>query len=38
MTTLFRTVQSALDMKHVISAGPFIYYVVQEVFVWYVTN
>ncbi|KAK9753843.1 Methyltransferase domain [Popillia japonica] len=30
MTTLFRTVQSALDMKHVISAGPFIYYVVQE--------
>ncbi|GJQ85966.1 CDC45L [Trypoxylus dichotomus] len=29
-TTLFRTVQSALDMKHIISAGPFIYYIVQE--------
>ncbi|KAJ8956232.1 hypothetical protein NQ318_014963 [Aromia moschata] len=34
--TLFKTVQSALDMKQIISAGPFIYYIVQEGCVdWY---
>ncbi|XP_017780562.1 PREDICTED: cell division control protein 45 homolog [Nicrophorus vespilloides] len=27
---LFKTVQSALDMKHIVSAGPFVYYIVQE--------
>lgn len=30
-TTIFKIVQSALDMKHIISAGPFVYYIVQEV-------
>lgn len=33
-TTLFKTVQSALDMKHIISAGPFVYYIVQEVSIY----
>ncbi|XP_066257697.1 cell division control protein 45 homolog [Euwallacea similis] len=28
--TLFKTVQSALDMKQIINAGPFVYYVIQE--------
>ncbi|KAK4878289.1 hypothetical protein RN001_010795 [Aquatica leii] len=28
--SLFKTVQAALDMKRIISAGPFIYYIVQE--------
>ncbi|CAG9862231.1 unnamed protein product [Phyllotreta striolata] len=27
---LFKTVQSALDMKQIITAGPFIYFIVQE--------
>lgn len=31
MKTLFKTVQSALDMKQIIMAGPFIYYIIQEV-------
>lgn len=31
MKTLFKTVQSALDMKQIIIAGPFIYYIIQEV-------
>ncbi|KAJ8984145.1 hypothetical protein NQ317_017796 [Molorchus minor] len=26
----FKTVQSALDMKQIISAGPFVYYIIQE--------
>ncbi|XP_018560967.1 cell division control protein 45 homolog [Anoplophora glabripennis] len=30
MKTLFKTVQSALDMKQIIIAGPFIYYIIQE--------
>ncbi|XP_018329160.1 cell division control protein 45 homolog [Agrilus planipennis] len=30
ITTLFKTVQNALDMKRVISAGPFLYYIIQE--------
>lgn len=29
--TLFKTVQSALDMKQIITAGPFVYYIIQEV-------
>lgn len=29
-TTIFKIVQSALDMKRIVSAGPFIYYIVQE--------
>ncbi|CAH0549110.1 unnamed protein product [Brassicogethes aeneus] len=28
--TLFKTVQSALDMKQIITAGPFIYYIIHE--------
>lgn len=28
--SLFKTIQAALDMKKIISAGPFIYYIVQE--------
>nr|CAI5862770.1 unnamed protein product [Callosobruchus analis] len=28
--TLFTTAQSALDLKQVISAGPFVYYIIQE--------
>lgn len=28
---LFKTVQSALDMKQIINAGPFVYYIIQEV-------
>ncbi|KAL1502492.1 hypothetical protein ABEB36_007627 [Hypothenemus hampei] len=28
--TLFKTVQSALDMKQIITAGPFVYYIIQE--------
>ncbi|CAH1118663.1 unnamed protein product [Phaedon cochleariae] len=28
--TLFKTVQSALDMKQIINAGPFVYYIIQE--------
>ncbi|KAF5301095.1 hypothetical protein FQA39_LY10914 [Lamprigera yunnana] len=30
MLSLFKTVQAALDMKRIISAGPFVYYIVQE--------
>lgn len=29
--TLFKTVQNALDMKQIINAGPFVYYIIQEV-------
>ncbi|XP_050315859.1 cell division control protein 45 homolog [Anthonomus grandis grandis] len=28
--SLFKTVQGALDMKQIITAGPFVYYVIQE--------
>lgn len=28
--TLFKTVQNALDMKQIITAGPFIYYIIQD--------
>lgn len=28
--TLFKTVQSALGMKQIITAGPFVYYIIQE--------
>ncbi|KAF7283659.1 cell division cycle protein 45 isoform X2 [Rhynchophorus ferrugineus] len=28
--TLFKTVQNALDMKQIINAGPFVYYIIQE--------
>ncbi|XP_019869909.1 cell division control protein 45 homolog [Aethina tumida] len=28
--TVFKTVQSALDMKQIITAGPFVYYIIQE--------
>ncbi|XP_030747406.1 cell division control protein 45 homolog [Sitophilus oryzae] len=28
--SLFKTVQNALDMKQIINAGPFVYYIVQE--------
>lgn len=30
-TVLFKTVHSALNMKQIVSAGPFAYYIVQEV-------
>lgn len=29
--SMFKTVQGALDMKKVISAGPFMYFIIQEV-------
>ncbi|ENN71751.1 hypothetical protein YQE_11571, partial [Dendroctonus ponderosae] len=28
--TLFKTVQSAVDMKQIITAGPFVYYIIRE--------
>uniref|UniRef100_A0A6P7FIP6 Cell division control protein 45 homolog isoform X2 n=1 Tax=Diabrotica virgifera virgifera TaxID=50390 RepID=A0A6P7FIP6_DIAVI len=28
--TIFKTVQSALDMKQIITAGPFVYFIIQE--------
>lgn len=34
--SLFKLVQSAVDMKHIISAGPFVYYIIQDGCVdWY---
>ncbi|KAK9876014.1 hypothetical protein WA026_011131 [Henosepilachna vigintioctopunctata] len=33
---MFKIVQSALEMKQIISAGPFVYYIIQEGFLeWY---
>lgn len=29
--TLFKTVKSALDMKQIITAGPFVYYIIKDV-------
>lgn len=29
--TVFKTVQNALGMKQIITAGPFVYYIIQEV-------
>ncbi|ENN71753.1 hypothetical protein YQE_11573, partial [Dendroctonus ponderosae] len=31
--TLFKTVQSAVDMKQIITAGPFVYYIIREAYV-----
>jgi cell division control protein 45 len=31
LTCIFKQVQAALDMRQVVSAGPFIYLVLQEV-------
>lgn len=33
LVCMFKHVQNALDMKQVISAGPFFYFVIQEVFI-----
>lgn len=29
--TIFKTVQAAVDMKQIITAGNFVYYIIQEV-------
>lgn len=31
ISSLYKTVQKAIEMRYIISSGPFVYYIVQEV-------